>query len=210
MTSPTVPELAAQAQAGSLSSFARLVERFEGPLFNFLLRRTSSAADAEDLTQDAFVRAWQRIDQYDPKWQFSTWLFTIAARLAITHVRRHRSERATWRLARPGSQHADDPARLVAQREQGGLLWDLADRVLSESQRAVLWLRYAEGLSVRDIAGVLGKTRIAVRVALFRARKTLMEHATEKGLGPQEAKKPSRPVRDVARVGEGLTGDVVC
>ncbi len=210
MTSPTVPDLAAHAQAGSLSSFARLVERFEGPLFNFLLRRTGSAADAEDLTQDAFVRAWQRIDQYDPRWQFSTWLFTIAARLAITHVRRHRSERAKWRLARPGSPHEDDPARLVAQREQGGLLWDLADRVLSEPQRAALWLRYAEGLSVRDIASVLGKTQIAVRVRLFRARKTLMVHALEKSMGPQEPQKRSRPVRDVAPVGEGLTGDVLC
>ncbi|MEE8146382.1 MAG: sigma-70 family RNA polymerase sigma factor, partial [Longimicrobiales bacterium] len=76
--------LVSRAQTGSLSSFAELVARFEGRLFNFLLRRTRCVADAEDLAQDTFVRAWQRIRRYDPRWRFSTWLFTIAHRLAVT------------------------------------------------------------------------------------------------------------------------------
>ena len=80
-----IPHLVSRAQHGSLPCFAELVKRFEGRLFNFLVRRTVTTHDAEDLVQDAFVRAWQRIDQYDPRWQFSTWLFTIANRLAITH-----------------------------------------------------------------------------------------------------------------------------
>ena len=64
--------------------FAELVGRFETRIFNFLRRRTTVATDAEDLTQDTFMRAWERIGQYEPGRRFSTWLFTVAARLAIT------------------------------------------------------------------------------------------------------------------------------
>ena len=76
-------ELACRAQAGSLPSFAKLVERYQGRLYNFLLRRVGHADDAEDLAQDTFVRAWERIDRYRTTWRFSTWLFTIGSRLAI-------------------------------------------------------------------------------------------------------------------------------
>ncbi len=93
--------LAARARSGCLTSFTELVERFEGRLFNFLLRRTRSIADAEDLAQETFVRAWRAIGQYNPRWQFSTWLFTIAHRLAVTEYRRRSRERAMRATATP-------------------------------------------------------------------------------------------------------------
>ena len=108
----------------------QLVERFEGRLLNFLRRKTGSTHDAEDLAQEAFVRAWQRFEQYDPRWQFSTWLFTIAHRLAITH-RRHHVVATSCDTLDLAAVDRDDPARLLADREQGGQLWETADRILS-------------------------------------------------------------------------------
>lgn len=204
-----IPHLVSRAQRGSLPCFAELVSRFEGRLFNFLRRRTGSTHDAEDLVQDAFLRAWERIDQYDPRWQFSTWLFTIGHRLASTHGRRRQRE-VTW----PGDRElpaADrsDPAREAADREHCDLLWDTADRILSESQRTALWLRYGEELSNREIARVLGRSAISVRVTLFRAREALAAH---------EQRDRARRDRDTIPCKTGqtpdrkktLAGDLVC
>ena len=92
LSCPTPEELALEAQQGSVAAYSELVRVFEGRLYNFLLRRVGSAADAEDLTQEAFLRAWQRLGTYRPKWRFSTWLFTIAFRLAVDESRRRKRE----------------------------------------------------------------------------------------------------------------------
>lgn len=169
----TPEELAILAQDGSLPAYAELVTRFQGRLYNFLLRRTRRAADAEDLAQETFVRAWQRLKGYDPRWRVSTWLFTIAQRLAVSH---HRRQRREFGLAAPeslGAPAADSRAEWRETRAGAGRVWALGERVLSEDQRTAVWLRYAEDLSISEIAVVMGKSHVGVRVCLFRARQAL-------------------------------------
>src|SRR5688572_11814714 len=87
--------LVLRAQDGSMDAFEQMVARFEGRLFNFIARRLGSGhrqTDAEDLTQETFLRAWRSVSEYRPHFRFSTWLFTIAARLVVDH-QRHRSVR---------------------------------------------------------------------------------------------------------------------
>jgi RNA polymerase sigma-70 factor (ECF subfamily) len=165
-----------RAQGGSAHAYTELVTRFEGRLYNFLRRRVRSETDAEDLAQEAFVRAWVSLDRYDPRWQFSTWLFTIADRLARTHHRRAH-DATPARLEATVDHRSADPARTVAVRDDARSLWAAADRLLGDRQRAALWLRIAEDLPLRDIARILGMTPVAVRVALHRARTALAAHA---------------------------------
>jgi RNA polymerase sigma-70 factor (ECF subfamily) len=159
--------------------------RFEGRLFNFLLRRVASRVDAEDLTQEAFVRSWERIASYDPTWRFSTWLFTIASRLAVSEHRRRRPMLVIESAEQVGRCDAD-----LASAEQsqhgGSRLWALAQVVLREDQHTALWLRYAEDMTIGEIAKVMGKTHVGVRVALFRARQTLAQAARGSGLGESD------------------------
>lgn len=174
-------ELALEAQAGSSASFAELVARYEAPLFNFLLMRVRSAEDAEELVQDAFLRAWRKIDLYKSQWKFSTWLFTLARHLAASRLRA-----APARLARSARSDGEealheqgvtcDPSGDLSDTEERANLWSLAGRVLTTDQRSALWLRYAEDHSVAEIAAVLGRSSVAVRVLLFRARETLGRH----------------------------------
>lgn len=205
-----VPELVSRAQRGSLPCFSELVTRFEGRLLNFLLRKTGSTHDAEDLAQEAFVRAWRRVEQYDPRWQFSTWLFTIAHRLAITQHRRRDVATSCDALdLAPVDGH--DPARLLAERERGGQLWETADRILTETQRTALWLRYAEDLSNADIAAITGRSRVSVRVTLFRAREALAAHERAGPEGRSEGQ-TAVPDDDIQAAGltRTITGDLVC
>ncbi len=99
----------------------------------------------------------------------------------------------------PPAPHAiDDPAAIIADREQGRLLWAIAERLLNDTQRAALWLRYAEELSYGDIARVLGKTTVSVRVALHRAR------------GVLAAAMPAAEAAPRIEFEKSLAGDLTC
>ncbi len=186
--SARTPEaLAIAAQHGSVSAYAMLVELFQIRLFNFLLRRTGSRHDAEELTQEAFVRAWERIGTYDPRWRFSTWLFTIGSRLAISEQRKRSRARSTGILEHHASTPDEDPVDTVSERRLGARLWALAGEHLTEDQQTALWLRYAEGMEIVEIAAVLGKSRVGVRVCLFRARQALLTLAKQRSLAPDSA-----------------------
>ena len=182
----TAEQLARQARAGCRSSFAELVQRFAGPLQDFLRQRCGDRAELEDLVQESFLAAWEGLERYDDRRSFSTWLFTLAWRRAVSRWRKRR-----WTLVAEDElereSHGDDPAELADRREESANLWDLADQVLPPSQRAALWLAYAEGADTAEIARILGKARPTVRVLLFRARRTLQKHllAESEARGPR-------------------------
>src|SRR5580700_1348490 len=75
---------------GCAACFEELVRRFQSPLLHFLIRRAGSHHDAEDLLQETFMIAHRKISDYRSSWRFSTWLFTIAHRLAVSKKRRRR------------------------------------------------------------------------------------------------------------------------
>jgi len=197
--------LVRQAAAGRREAFGELVLRYEESLFRFLLVRCGSREDAEELCQESFLRAWQRLERYDPRWRFSTWLFTLARHLAISSRRAAAAPVAEARVDALGVDHA--PERDLALRERREGLWSLAGRVLSEDQRTALWLRYAEGQSAEEIGRVIDRRAPAVRVLLHRARALLAEHVdpTLADEDPREAA-DALPFLPVVRPGRALEG----
>ena len=121
------------------------------------------------------MRAWTHLANYDARWKVSTWLFTIAGRLAISHRRRRRP--AALEQDETIASRQDDPADLAARRDQADRLWTLAAETLSDSQYSAIWLRYAGGLSVKEIAAVMSKTPTHVKVLLFRGRSAMAGEA---------------------------------
>jgi len=183
-------ELARRARAGSLSAYGELVKRFETRVFTLHRRRGWSASDAEDLTQEAFVRTWQSLDRWRPTERFSPWLFTIALRTGMKEARSRARRAARERIAAETRtrRDADRPGPIDRVGDPDGRdLWALADEVLSEAARTALWLVYAEDLSPAEAARVLGKSAVSVRVMLHRARKTLANRLTAEGLDDGQA-----------------------
>ena len=168
----TDAELAKRAADGSAEAFAELVARYETRLFSYLRRFQRCRSDAEDVTQEAFIRAWRFIDRYDARYAFSTWLFTIASRCSMNLSRDHR-KRSTAPLNSDTPALRPSPERQTLDREQSATIWSVAEEVLTEEQRAALWLRYVEQLPMADIAAVLDKNVVAVRVMLHRAKQRL-------------------------------------
>jgi RNA polymerase sigma-70 factor (ECF subfamily) len=182
-------DLAARAARGSTASYSELVRRFEVRLFNFLLRKVART-DAEDLVQETFVRAWERVGSYDRRWRFSTWLFTIASRLAVSHYRKQSAAAPRIDFVRTPADGAGD-RDLEADARLGRRLWGLAAS-LGADQHEALWLRYAEDLSIPEIAQVMRKSHVGVRVCLFRARRALAERLEREGQETGHAEKEPR------------------
>lgn len=163
-------ELARQTQAGSLAAFEQLVYRYEHRLHAFVAQFCRNATDAREVTQEAFVKASQSMAQFDARREFAPWLFTIARRKWID---RQRAAPPPADAPLPDSVDENHPGELLARQEDRQQLWRLARECLTENQFQALWLRYAEEMDVPKIAQVLGKTRVHVKVLLFRARQTL-------------------------------------
>ncbi len=156
------PLLACQAREGSTAAFGTLVHRYHGRVFAFLLTLTRHRQDAEDLTQDTFLRAWKKIHRYDPAQPLLPWLLTLARRQSIAALRKSRPLPAG--LPFPAEPEPESPALR---------LWAIAKRDLSPVAYGALWLHYREELPLKDVAAILGKREGAVKVLLHRARKTL-------------------------------------
>jgi RNA polymerase sigma-70 factor (ECF subfamily) len=166
----TDEELAREARAGSPRSFDELARRYKRRLFVYLRPRLESDEDAEDLVQETFLKLYRNIGSYDPAFKFSTWLYTSAGRLAIDAYRK----RAAKRAERIAERDVDIPDPSSVREDPAGrsALWETA-RTLGRDRFRVLWLKYGEDLSVEEIAAILGRTRLAVRVLLHRARTSL-------------------------------------
>ena len=166
-------ELARRAQQGCRASFAALIHRYAPRLQAFLRRRTGDHHDAEDLVQDTFVKAYQNLGRYRTHRRFSTWLFTIASREAVSHHRR-------WRPSlSPPEVSVVTPETIAEDRERSEGIWSQA-AALPEGQYRALWLRYAEDMSVKEIARALGKSTVCVKVLLYRARRALADQWNER------------------------------
>jgi len=165
-------QLVRRARAGCRESFAGLVRRHAGPLFDFTRTRVNDPGEAEDLVQETFLVAWEKLARYDERWSFATWLFTIAQRRAVSGWRRRRPQLAEGGELE-GAGREPDPLHLADHREASENLWELAREVLGPDQYSALWLSYAEGLDTTEIARILGRARPTVRVLLFRARAAL-------------------------------------
>jgi RNA polymerase sigma-70 factor, ECF subfamily len=179
-------------------SFELLLRRFQTPVLHFLRHRGFSA-DAEDLAQETFLRAYENLHQYNRRWAFSTWLFTIARRASLNHRRRLRPT-TDARAVEAALSSAAGPLESLVAEEDRRRLWDRAAGVLSEEQTTALWLYYVEGMPARDIALVLERSWASVKVMLFRARKRLLpllgEFADERRRrsSPREETRQGRPI----------------
>ncbi len=173
-----------------MPSFEELLRRFQVPLLHFL-RHVGPEADAEDVLQETFLRAYSRLDRYRPQWRFSTWLFTIARRTSINYHRRPLPA-ADDALMRRAVSPAAGPEQLAVAAESRRYLWSAARRILGADERTALWLHYVEAMPVGEIAAVLGRSSVAVKTMMFRARKKLLPLVGE--LEPEgRSARPARP-----------------
>ncbi len=181
----SVQELAVRTKSGDERAFAELYRRLVPRMRSFLGGRTDlRGADIEEVIQESFLKAWRNIEKFDEAFQFSTWIYTIAIHTAKDfHRKRARSRQLFNKLAEESWDISPDVESCsVEVRESSDNVWSIAREMLTKDQYSAMWLRYSEELSVKEIAKVLKKTSVGVRVSLHRARASLQKAMQEKGL----------------------------
>jgi RNA polymerase sigma-70 factor (ECF subfamily) len=170
--------LLARARQGDLAAFEEVVRRYQRRVYGVALRIVRAHDTADDVAQEAFVRAWRALDRFDLGRPFGPWVCRIAANLAVNHVRSPRAREEGLPEGHAETPSADpSPLGAVLDVEARRLL-DEAVAGLSPEQRAVFVLRAVEEMSYEEIAGTLGVSPGTVMSRLFRARERLAKALT--------------------------------
>ena len=162
--------LALAAQGGCIESFESLVGQFEKPLYHFLLTKTRNHHQAEDLLQDTFLIIYRKLYQFNPAYPFSSWIFTIANRLAISYFRKHKPMQEEYDIPTDKTPRCE-----VMADETSQTLWAKARCLLSANHYTALWLFYTEGMTIDEVASAMERKPNSVKVWLHRARKRLAQ-----------------------------------
>jgi RNA polymerase sigma-70 factor, ECF subfamily len=184
-------DLAALAAQGRERAYRELLSRYERPVFSLVFRMVRDRNVAEDLAQEAFIRAFNAIDSYNPAYKFSNWIFKIANNHTIDFLRKRRLDTVSIH----GSPHASSaqeeartslvvestderPDAFVENRELGGQI-ERAIGALRPEYRTVVLLRHVEGYSYEEIAEAMELPLGTVKTYLHRARNELKDHLSE-------------------------------
>jgi RNA polymerase sigma-70 factor (ECF subfamily) len=171
--SPEEQRLVARVQQGDTAAFATLVDRHVERAHTIARRLMASPEDAEDLVQDAFLRALERIGKLDRRRPFGPWFFRLLINTGLDTHRRHRVRRTE-----PEAPQAPSLERNPLQQLEGGEIRERFEAALAElpsRQRLIVWAYEVDGQSTEEIARSLGVTQVTVRSHLHHGRRALRE-----------------------------------
>jgi len=176
-------ECIGRAQSGDRDAFGALAERYANRIYAHLYRLVRNQQEAEDLAQEALIRAYRHLDGFDNTRPFRSWLYTIATNLGLNALRSRRRRGPGISLDRqdknclPVSERIASGQDVCHEAQRGELREQLAEAISELPERAALLVQmhYSEGMSIREAANVLGISEGAGKVALCRARKQLRE-----------------------------------
>ncbi len=179
--------LVAQARQSDAMAFSELVRRYENKIFRLALHITQNREDAEDVLQEAFLKAYEHLDQVQGNSKFYTWIVRIAVNQALMKLRRRKTDKSVSMdeqfdtgedtLVREIAAWDEDPEQQFSREELGRIL-DSAIQGLEPPYRSVFVLRDIEDLSTEETAQALDLSIPAVKSRLLRARLQLREKLT--------------------------------
>ncbi|MGD8342833.1 MAG: RNA polymerase sigma factor [Desulfobacterales bacterium] len=183
---PQLTQLVEKARDGNRSAFDQLIDRYQGDIYRMIYYRIHRQMDAEDLTQDVFVRAYRSIARLREPQRFRSWLYTIAVNRVNDYLRKKRV-RSIFKSSDEGPEiqpEADDRRENPEALEQvlKEDFWRQVGRIarkLSKMEREVFMLRFMDDLNIAEIAQILKKSESTVKTHLYRA---LAKFKKEKGL----------------------------
>ncbi|MFT8312237.1 MAG: RNA polymerase sigma factor SigW [Sporolactobacillus sp.] len=176
---------------GDQQAFAELVERYKNSVFAICLRMVGNAQEAEDLSQEAFIRAYNHIDQYDHERKFSTWLFRIATNLSIDFLRRRKNVVSLDAVV-PGTEglslnamlpdEGEQPEDRIVRKETEEMVQGEIKK-LPEKYRSAVVLKYIEDLSLKEISEIMEIPVGTVKTRIHRGREMLRKNMMAEGGG---------------------------
>ncbi len=172
------------AQKGDQAAFMHIVESYQRPVYNMCYRMLGEANEAEDAAQETFLRVYTKINGYDPKCKFSSWILSIAAHYCIDRLRRRRYQIVSWDDLQTDqwlSATEPEPEQVALSHESCDALHQMLD-ALPPDYRAATILRYWQEMSYEEIAETLNTTVSTIKSRLFRARKMMVVEVEKRNI----------------------------
>jgi RNA polymerase sigma-70 factor (ECF subfamily) len=178
------------AQRGDAAAFEELVRRYDGPLLRLALHLTGSEQDAQDIYQEAFLRAYRNMPRFRFECSFYIWIYRLVTSLCLDHLRKQlRVQNVTAIVPRVGKEEElvnlisdhiprSSPERSLSGREPGQCILR-ALRTLSPRERMVFELKHYHRLRLQTVAGILNTTEDTIKNTLFRATQKLRTQLAE-------------------------------
>lgn len=191
MAKLTDRQLVDQAREGDSEAFGSLVRRHQRRIFRLAFHLLRNGAEAEDVTQETFVRAYQALARFDGRSEPFTWLYRIAVNLSLNHIRSRKVTRSSTSADDPRIEaflterrpsHGSNPADATEQREMAKALCEGID-ALSDTLRTTLILVCVDGMGHEDASKVLGCPEGTVAWRVHEARRKLREYLSNRGFG---------------------------
>lgn len=172
--------IVAEIRNGNVSAYDKLVERFSHPIFNFIYRTLGNIQESEDLVQEVFLAVFRYFHTYQEKYRLSTWIFTIAHRKAVKHLRQRKNSLLSadndWlRKFRVFKEKLNDSTFGDPRQSESVSSETIGEALdfLPTAYRQVFVLNYIENLSYKEIAEILDISEGSVRMKLYRGRRFL-------------------------------------
>ena len=177
MTPTNDQNLVSRAMAGDTQAFRALVEKNQSFVYAVAYRFVNSRTDAEDVSQEAFVRLWKNLGQYRPEVKLTTWLYKIVTNLCLDLLKSRQHKNSLSQRSMDDSLAIADSASadaILLEDELRAIILRSADE-LTPKQKAVFILRDIEGLSVDEVCSILGMSAGNVKSNLYYARLSVTE-----------------------------------
>ena len=192
MTKPTDRELVDRAREGSADAFGQLVRRHQQRIHRLAIHMLRDRADAEDVTQETFIRAYRALGRFDGRSEPYTWIYRIAINLSLNRIRSRKTSRTSRDADDPRLEAllSDDrpgpagPAAAALRRESYVALCAGIDE-LSDTLRTTLVLVCIDGRSHEEAAGILGAPEGTIAWRIHEARRKLKAYMTARGFDPE-------------------------
>jgi len=167
-------------RSGETNAYGELVTRYQQSVFNVCYRLLGNYRDAEDMTQNTFIRAYQRLDTFDNQRAFGPWIRKIATNLSINTFQKHYPDTVPYeeRFHKSHNKNGTTPEEMYSQTERVKAMRE-AILSLPTKHRVIIELRHFQQLSYQEIAETLKIPLSDVKIYLFRGRKLLAERLKE-------------------------------
>ena len=166
---------------GDANAFAYLVDTYKDMVFSLALKMTKNREEAEEVSQDTFIKAYKNLDQFKGDSKFSTWLYRIAYYTSLDAIKKNKKHQNSFEIndiTFNQIKSVDDTLQGIERKERAKMM-DACLLELPEEERSLIWMFYYDELSLKEIMQVTDLAEANVKVKLHRARKKLLNIVQE-------------------------------
>ena len=166
---------------GDVNAFAHLVDSYKNMVFSLAFKITKSREEAEEISQDTFIKAFKNLKNFKGDSKFSTWLYRIAYHTSLDAIKKYKKSSSTFEINEITFDQIQDVETILEgiERKERSKIMDNCLQKLSDEQRSIIWMFYYDELSLKEIMEVTSLSEANLKVKLHRARKKLLSIVKE-------------------------------